>query len=192
MQSRSELPDAAAMADTHPQGPKNQDSDETSSSGSSSIEEDEVSSEAEDEPELSNVVGSPLKGEAQAKVSSDLNDRLSAFLPALREANTKLESGEVDRLDNVGEHEEQYIEMNLGLGVLEQKERKDGEEVRYAESSSDEDASGDEQEEDDDDDQAQVNGQKAPDQENVLSKLMGKKTTTTNKAGAKRKIQEVD
>ncbi|KMU78589.1 hypothetical protein CISG_01629 [Coccidioides immitis RMSCC 3703] len=70
--------------------------------------------------------------------TSDLSARLAAFLPALRAANDNLErdiaagkvmSAEIhddsedvdDRADGEGRRTDQYIEMNLGLGVLEQK-----------------------------------------------------------------------
>ena len=167
-----------------------QDGDETSACGSSSSEESMLPDDAGDE---STSVGTGKEVPSQAtdgRGSNDLKTRLSAFLPAMQKANADLESGdaEVGRLDDLDEDEEQYIEMNLGLGVLEQKERKDGEEVRYAESSSDESGNADEHEQRG----AQDEIQEAQKEENVLSELMGKKTTTRNRTRAKRKIQEVD
>ena len=56
-----------------------------------------------------------------------LLSRLGAFLPQLRAANAELDSsiaaGQISDkcIENVGSDEEQYIEMNLGLGVLEEK-----------------------------------------------------------------------
>ncbi|KAL7276117.1 hypothetical protein RUND412_000907 [Rhizina undulata] len=57
--------------------------------------------------------------------------RLHSFLPELRASNQQLEleqaNGTIaDRvIENVGEDDEQYIEMNLGLGVLEHKDPAD-------------------------------------------------------------------
>ncbi|KAF8438234.1 hypothetical protein BGX38DRAFT_913368 [Terfezia claveryi] len=56
--------------------------------------------------------------------------RINTFLPELRAANAQLESEIVQgriserRIEDVGEDEEQYIEMNLGLGVLEEKKKR--------------------------------------------------------------------
>lgn len=56
--------------------------------------------------------------------ASALQSRLSAFLPELQRANADLEEDPVaartQRLDQVGDDEEHYIEMNLGLGVLKE------------------------------------------------------------------------
>ncbi|KAI8323056.1 hypothetical protein GQ54DRAFT_245093, partial [Martensiomyces pterosporus] len=57
---------------------------------------------------------------------SDLLSRLQAFLPQIAEANNKLEAdsaADPDKLniENVGEDEAQYIEMDLGLGVFDMK-----------------------------------------------------------------------
>jgi hypothetical protein len=53
--------------------------------------------------------------------SGDLRTRLSAFLPQLAQANKVLEDGqEIHNMEDV-EEDEQHIEMNLGLGVLEEK-----------------------------------------------------------------------
>ncbi|KAF8539281.1 hypothetical protein BDD12DRAFT_805509 [Trichophaea hybrida] len=59
--------------------------------------------------------------------SSDLLSRLNSFLPQLSTANASLEAeiaaaGNADtkNIEHVSDDEEQYIEMNLGLGVLEE------------------------------------------------------------------------
>ncbi|KAG1054940.1 hypothetical protein G6F43_003077 [Rhizopus delemar] len=59
--------------------------------------------------------------------SSDILSRVQAFLPQIQQANEQLQSEDVSKLniENVNENEEQYIEMNLGLGVYDVK--KDGE-----------------------------------------------------------------
>ncbi|KAJ3183181.1 hypothetical protein HDU85_002207 [Gaertneriomyces sp. JEL0708] len=51
---------------------------------------------------------------------SELFSRLQAFLPQIASANSQLQSQSVDERDieNVDE-EEQYIEMNLGVGVFD-------------------------------------------------------------------------
>eukprot|EP01095_Lingulamoeba_sp_RSL-Kostka_P004128 TRINITY_DN1521_c0_g1_i1.p1 TRINITY_DN1521_c0_g1~~TRINITY_DN1521_c0_g1_i1.p1 ORF type:complete len:143 (+),score=50.74 TRINITY_DN1521_c0_g1_i1:116-544(+) len=51
-------------------------------------------------------------------------DRVKKFLPVLQNANTELEqydSNEIN-IENVNENEERVIEMNLSLGILEEKE----------------------------------------------------------------------
>ncbi|KAL9559582.1 hypothetical protein PS6_000677 [Mucor atramentarius] len=49
--------------------------------------------------------------------------RVQAFLPQLKNANEQLEKADPSKLDieNVDEEDGQYIEMNLGLGVYEEK-----------------------------------------------------------------------
>jgi hypothetical protein len=60
--------------------------------------------------------------------NSDILSRVQAFLPQMQQANESLERADPAALDieNVNEDEEQYIEMNLGLGVLEEKRKKTG------------------------------------------------------------------
>ncbi|CAO3637684.1 unnamed protein product [Mucor hiemalis] len=55
--------------------------------------------------------------------SSDILSRVQAFLPQLQKANEQLETANPKTLDieNVEEEDGQYIEMNLGLGVYEEK-----------------------------------------------------------------------
>ncbi|KAI6152304.1 hypothetical protein BKA82DRAFT_4109699 [Pisolithus tinctorius] len=57
---------------------------------------------------------------------TELLSRVQAFLPALRESNEALAQQNPEDLDieNIGKDEEQYIEMNLGLGVFEAKRRR--------------------------------------------------------------------
>ncbi|TFY63514.1 hypothetical protein EVG20_g6286 [Dentipellis fragilis] len=68
---------------------------------------------------------------------TDLLARVQAFLPALKASNTELAQKDPQSVDieNVGEEEGQYIEMNLGLGVFEQ--RKQGATSSESESSED-------------------------------------------------------
>ena len=99
----------------------------TSSDGiPSSSDEDECSSDEDDGADNS------------AQPPADLKTRLAAFLPQLAKANATLSGSE--RVDDAGDDEERYIEMNLGLGVLAEKQE-DGRDVRTkgseSESSSD-------------------------------------------------------
>ncbi|KAI6024453.1 hypothetical protein EDC04DRAFT_3066703, partial [Pisolithus marmoratus] len=57
---------------------------------------------------------------------SELLSRVQAFLPAIHASNEALAQQNPENLDieNIGEGEEQYIEMNLGLGVFEAKRRR--------------------------------------------------------------------
>ena len=103
--------------------------DETSSSGSSSdeTESDEMKSDGEEEGVDRNQ---PTIATAQSCVpdtashSTSLKSRLSSFIPQLQQANAKLATDPdvaAKRIDAVDDEEEQYIEMNLGLGVLKTK-----------------------------------------------------------------------
>ncbi len=103
--------------------------DETSSSGSSSdeTESDEIESDGEEEGVDRNQ---PTIATAQSCVpdtashSTSLKSRLSSFIPQLQQANAKLATDPdvaAKRIDAVDDEEEQYIEMNLGLGVLKTK-----------------------------------------------------------------------
>ncbi|KIJ20468.1 hypothetical protein PAXINDRAFT_166519 [Paxillus involutus ATCC 200175] len=59
---------------------------------------------------------------------SELLARVQAFLPTIEASNEALAQKNPEDIDieNVAEHEEQYIEMNLGLGVFESKRPKTG------------------------------------------------------------------
>ncbi|KAI1931164.1 hypothetical protein LOZ66_001905 [Ophidiomyces ophidiicola] len=109
--------------------------------------------------------------------ASELSSRLSAFLPVLKAANEDLErdivagkliSAEIhdegesaDEETGAKQPERQYIEMNLGLGVLEQNQD------QVSETSSDEASTPIENE----------GGQARPEKDtNVLDKLMGSKS----------------
>ncbi|KAI9486698.1 MAG: hypothetical protein EXX96DRAFT_534924 [Benjaminiella poitrasii] len=54
---------------------------------------------------------------------NDILSRVQAFLPQLKAANEELEKLDPSKRDieNVDEEDEQYIEMNLGLGVYDLK-----------------------------------------------------------------------
>ncbi|KAI6130258.1 hypothetical protein EDD16DRAFT_1700773 [Pisolithus croceorrhizus] len=57
---------------------------------------------------------------------TELLSRVQAFLPAIHASNEALAQRNPEDLDieNVGEDEEHYIEMNLGLGVFKAKRRR--------------------------------------------------------------------
>ncbi|KAJ2029687.1 hypothetical protein IWW57_001552 [Coemansia sp. S610] len=62
---------------------------------------------------------------------SDLLSRLHSFLPQIAIANKQLQADIAEDphkldIENVGEDEEQYIEMDLGLGVFDMKPKNDG------------------------------------------------------------------
>ncbi|KAF7594674.1 hypothetical protein BBP40_008567 [Aspergillus hancockii] len=116
------------------------DDDYTSTSGSESDEEDD--DDKDDDKEQDRDVKSdndshhslprvPTRQKPQIhrmEQSSDILSRLSAFLPQMKNANDELqreiEAGRAKelRLDEVDDQDDgQYIEMNLGLGVLEEK-----------------------------------------------------------------------
>jgi len=172
--------------------------DETSSSGS---DEDEEEDEEEEEQNVYGKSGllsrwSTKQSAAESKKDGipteqnpaparELRDRLSTFLPQMRQANAELEHGNVDRLDDVDDgHEGQYIEMNLGLGVL--SERKNGEEgLRWVAESGTESESESESADGGDGGEGEGEGQ-----EDVLRKLKGEKVSTANNGG-KGKIEEV-
>ncbi len=55
---------------------------------------------------------------------SDLRSRIASFLPQLRKANEELVTASDGLcIDAVAEDQDQYIEMDLGLGVLKEKKR---------------------------------------------------------------------
>ncbi|KAJ5677088.1 uncharacterized protein N7477_002721 [Penicillium maclennaniae] len=158
--------------------------DPTSSSGSSSESEPD-SSEDEDEEVNQTTSGAstipsiphrpkPRIKAMKGKAGSDLLSRLSAFLPQMKDANDDLEKeiaagrGKDIVLDDADESDgKQYIEMNLGLGVL--KEKRDGDDSSEADSDDENPyaANGD------------SNGQGDSD---VLSKLMGGKKSDKSDA----------
>ncbi|KAJ5553272.1 hypothetical protein N7494_002650 [Penicillium frequentans] len=164
--------------------PDNEDSDPTSSSGSSSSESDSEDSEDENESihhepkatpantsSIPNISGRPKPQIHRMKGNSELLARLSAFLPQMKSANEELEKDIAAGKDVVMDDEDEnkdYIEMNLGLGVLEEKRDKG-------------DASGDEA-----DDEAMGGMEsdkkaKAGFDDDILEKLMGGKDLDAEK-----------
>ncbi|KAK7612149.1 hypothetical protein JOL62DRAFT_611037 [Phyllosticta paracitricarpa] len=163
------------------------DSSELSTSSEEPSSESEDDSLGQDEDSDAEVTTLPQPPNAEARKnlyknsvprSSSLGDRLKEFLPQLAAANAELERDRAagrlaeKSLEQVDENG-QYIEMNLGLGVLEEKDPnkmdQDSESSDDSEDEMETDATGAENKEQD-----------------VLGKLMG---TKTSKSGAG--IQEV-
>ncbi|CDM34147.1 hypothetical protein DTO013E5_727 [Penicillium roqueforti] len=170
------------------------DSDPTSSSGSSSEDDNESEREdkqhsdqemngteestthanASDPSSIPHIAGRPKPRIHRIRGDSGLLSRLNAFLPKMKDANENLqkqiEAGEAGDLvlDNADENAEQYIEMDLGLGVLEEK--------RDGDSSSDEES--------DDEGSNGVTGTGETPQEmndsDIIGKLMGGKSKKLN------------
>ena len=114
-----------------------------SSASSSSDESSEAGSDDEDNV---TVIGGPKKpkigGDGVLIGALDIKARLSAFLPQLAAANSALDKeGAGYSMEDV-EEGEQHIEMNLGLGVLE--ETQDGDSSSSDESSESESGEADE------------------------------------------------
>lgn len=61
----------------------------------------------------------PPKPQFNQQNPSNLSQRLASFLPQLQHANAILPTDGAQQLDNVDDRTERYIEMDLGLGVLE-------------------------------------------------------------------------
>lgn len=112
---------------------------------------------------------------------SDLKSRLQSFLPRLQKANVELETSTdilERRVDYVTDDAQQYIEMNLGLGVLSEQRPGEDDEVRLDRSSSEE-----AEDRADDEDLEPVDHPG----EDVLARLKGQKV----RRGSKRKVQEL-
>ncbi|KAJ5902082.1 hypothetical protein N7495_002610 [Penicillium taxi] len=136
---------AAAEKSIHAQTVPDDD-DFTSSSGSSSESDSEKSSDDEEdnskhEESLTNSTAKSSIPSVPARrkpvirkmnTNKDLMSRLSAFLPEMKNANEELEKeiaagrGKDLVLDDADDADgKEYIEMNLGLGVLEEKKKDD-------------------------------------------------------------------
>lgn len=154
------------------------DEEDAESSLSSSSEESSVLDTDEDEIV---TLGQPKKphiaGGAALSGARDLQARISALLPQLAAANHELETNGVGAgLEDV-EDGEQHIEMDLGLGVLEEKREGDESSSGSDEEIEVEDAAGD----------AAEGEQLSPGREqrragkdsSVLNKLMGREKPDT-------------
>jgi len=137
------------------------DSDDASTSQEDSDEESEEEQIATLKPGVKPDFSSARK---IASGAPSLEDRLKAFLPQLAEANSKLQKGGEGEysMEVVGE-DEPHIEMDLGLGVLE--ETKGGSES--------------EGESDEDEGEEKGEGERKRKEKDVMAELMGKKENVT-------------
>ncbi|GFN18942.1 NOPCHAP1/New4 family protein [Aspergillus tubingensis] len=136
------------------------DDDYTSSSGSSDSDSDSDDDEEDEEvnqkkttttsDDMPRIPAIPKPRIGRINKNPDLLSRLSAFLPQMKTANEKLEQEiaagrakdvqlEIDGDDDDEDEDEdmegkRYIEMNLGLGVLEEKRPGDDNEEDHLES----------------------------------------------------------
>ncbi|KAG9778831.1 hypothetical protein ABEF93_002754 [Exophiala dermatitidis] len=170
----------------------------TSSSGSDSDESAEGEhSESEDkdsdeENPSGDDLDDPLSSQGQQRPTalppigerSGLRSRLQEFLPQLQKANADLESSSDNildkRIDHVDDGAEQYIEMNLGLGVLSEQRPGEDDEVKLeptTDTSSDQGT--------DEDDEAEQRMESSA--EDVLARLRGEKA----QKASKRKVEEL-
>ena len=138
------------------------DSDDASTSEEDSDEESEEEQIATLKPGVKPDFSSARK---IASGAPSLEDRLKAFLPQLAEANSKLQKGGENEysMEVVGEGEP-HIEMDLGLGVLEERNG-DGD-------------SGSDSDDDGKDDEDGTSERKSKEKD-VMGKLMGKKENQT-------------
>lgn len=136
------------------------DSDDGSTSGSEEESEEEEEEIATLKPGVKPDFSSARTFAAGAP---SLADRLKAFLPQLAEANSKLQKGGENEysMEVVGD-DEPHIEMDLGLGVLEERNGEG-------------DSESDEDEEDGDESKDKGKGK----EKDVMGKLMGKKENQT-------------
>ncbi|OCT45196.1 hypothetical protein CLCR_06287 [Cladophialophora carrionii] len=107
-----------------------EDEEETTTSSESTDTESDSTSEGESSSEEAAVhdeVTRALPSKRSPALEHDLESRLQAFLPQLQQANAELErlGAAHDRMiDQVSDDADQYIEMDLGLGVLAEREGK--------------------------------------------------------------------
>ncbi|KAI5251484.1 hypothetical protein E4T42_04223 [Aureobasidium subglaciale] len=114
--------------------------------------------------------------------ASDLQSRLQSFLPQMAAANAELEKLakegglEGKRLEDVGEGEE-YVEMELGLGVMEAKKEGEDSSDDSSDESSDESSEDSSEADDDEADTEEKKKQKEKEQKekDILGRLMGHK-----------------
>lgn len=186
-------PSAAASKSTEGSPDPSYDSGSRTSGGSSR----RSSSGEEDNDTVKDAivtVGGPRKplmrlGSADDIVASPsagvLRSRLATFLPQMVAANQELESlkrtGDLDkrRLDNVDDSEGRYIEMDLSLGVLEEK--RNGAEADTSDSDSSNTSRREAQ-------SILSTSQRTSKAADPMSKLMGQKRQAGRSAG----IQEID
>ncbi|KAJ4362279.1 hypothetical protein N0V83_010372 [Neocucurbitaria cava] len=167
----------ASDHDSDTESELSESSEEPSSEESSEDEDDGEDTEMELEQQgqdgvvnlRANRGKKPVMKLGQEDLGPDIRGFLKDFLPQLKAANEELEAqrqaGTLKSLEAAGGDEEQYIEMDLGLGVLEAKDP-----------NADDDT-------DSDSDSDMEDGEKEKD---ILGKLLGR-----DKAAEPAKIEEV-
>jgi hypothetical protein len=152
-----------------------------SSSRDTTSDEDSEASTSDEEEELEEeeiaTLKPGLKPNFSARVASgapSLEDRLKSFLPQLAEANSKLEqSGALEEFSmEVVREDEPHIEMDLGLGVLEETGGEGGGgESEGEDDDGDEDGTGDAE--------TGLSPERRKREKDVMGKLMGKRENQT-------------
>ncbi|KAK2813420.1 hypothetical protein FQN50_000736 [Emmonsiellopsis sp. PD_5] len=161
-------------------------SSSSSSDGGSESEDEEGSGDESTTGEIISIPQRrpPPKPSIGLSRDSALRTRLASFLPELRSANEDLEkdisTGNVPRLeldhDENGRIDGQYIEMDLGLGVLEEKA--DDDETISASSSESESSVSDNDDDNNDTQPAKRTQSRTHQKASVMNKLMGNKSKT--------------
>ena len=139
------------------------DSDSDDASTSDSDSEEDASEEEEEIATLKPGVKPDFsRARAIASGAPSLEDRLKAFLPQLAEANSRLQKGGEGEysMEVVGE-DEPHIEMDLGLGVLEETNGDGGSES------------------DEEEGEEKGEGGRERKEKDVMGELMGKKENQT-------------
>lgn len=164
-QSKASDKQDAKMTSDEPSTESHSDSDdyESSSEAESSSDHDSTSEEDEDDNDIPTLKPGVKPDFSSARKltagAPSLQDRLKSFLPQLAEANSKLakDGANAFSMEDVGE-DEPHIEMDLGLGVLEEKREGESEN----EDEGDEEMEGEERE-------------RKRKEKDVMSELMGRK-----------------
>lgn len=161
LSSKPAVPDdAAEVSDMDDDSSVLSESSEEPSDESSDEDDDDDLADAEDHNGITNVRANrgqkPIMRFNKDEMGPDIRIFLKEFLPQLKAANDELEAkkkaGTLKNMDSMeGVEDKDYIEMDLGLGVLEMKDDQD---------------SGDEMDTED--------GEKEKD---ILGKLMGREKT---------------
>lgn len=145
--TRNSSLDSAALS-VNVEGDDTDTSISTSSSSSSSSDEDDSEDVDDEDVEMITTIPArkkpPIRSSSPLRNANDLRARLASLLPRMAEANELLKNGGTGASMEEVEDDERHIEMELGLGVLE--ERHDD---TSSESDSSEDEKAEQQEEKD-------------------------------------------
>ena len=110
-----------SSSDSEDQG-EDEDGESESDSSSAADSDGDVLGNSSRMISLSAPTKPLMPSSATVSGASDLRSRIASFLPQLRKANEALApTSDEQRLDAVGDNEDHYIEMDLGLGVLKQR-----------------------------------------------------------------------